>query len=70
MQHAKIMATVWVDDDKTKSDYNIIEGNFELRMRGETERWDVRHQWQRENQDQHKAHETRHFTSECARSLL
>ena len=27
-------------------------------------------QWRRENQDQHKAHETRHLTSECARSLL
>ena len=25
------------------------------------ERWDVRHQWQRENQDQHKAHETRQW---------
>ena len=46
------------------------EENLELRMRGETERWDVGHQWQRENQDQHKAHETRHLTSECARSLL
>ena len=46
------------------------EENLEVRMRGETERWDVRHQWQRENQDQHKAHETRHLTSECARSLL
>ena len=39
-------------------------------MRGETELQDVRHQWRRENQDQHKAHETRHLTSECARSLL
>ena len=39
-------------------------------MRGDTERWDVRHQWQRDNQDQHSAHETRHLTSECARSLL
>ena len=38
-------------------------------MRGETERQDVRHQWRRDNQDQHKAHETRHLTSECARSL-
>ena len=28
-------------------------------MRGETERQDVRHQWRREDQDQHKAHETR-----------
>ena len=49
------------------------EENLELRMRGETERWDVRHQWQRENQDQHKAHETWHVTwrtRECARSLL
>ena len=49
------------------------EENLELRMRGETERWDVRHQWQRENQDQHKARETRHlmwWTRECARSLL
>ena len=36
-------------------------------MRGETERQDVRHQWRR---DQHSAHETRHLTSECARSLL
>ena len=34
------------------------------------QRQDVRHQWRRENQDQHKAHETRHLTSECARSLL
>ena len=39
-------------------------------MRGETERWDVRHQWRLDNQDQHSAHETRHLTSECARSLL
>ena len=39
-------------------------------MRGETERQDVRHQWRRDNQDQHSAHETRHLTSECARSLL
>ena len=39
-------------------------------MRGETERWDVRHQWRRDNQDQYSAHETRHLTSECARSLL
>ena len=33
------------------------EENLELRMRGETERWDVRHQWRRENQDQHSAYE-------------
>ena len=39
-------------------------------MRGETERRDVRHQWRRDNQDQHSAHKTRHLTSECARSLL
>ena len=39
-------------------------------MLAETERQDVRHQWRRENQDQHKAHETRQLTSECARSLL
>ena len=37
---------------------------------GETERQGVRHQWQRDNQDRHSAHETRHLTSECARSLL
>ena len=39
-------------------------------MRGETEvdvhqlpaeRWDVRHQWQREHQDQHEAHETQQW---------
>ena len=40
------------------------EENLELRMHGETERWDVR------QEDQHSAHETRHLTSECARSLL
>ena len=39
-------------------------------MSGETERQDVRHQWRRDNQDQHSAHETRHLPSECARSLL
>ena len=39
-------------------------------MRDETERQDVRHQWRRENQDKHKAHEKRHLASECARSLL
>ena len=39
-------------------------------MRGETERHDVRHQRRRDNQDQHSAHETRHLTSECARSLV
>ena len=39
-------------------------------MRGETERQDVRHQWRCDNQDQHSRHETRHLTSECARSLL
>ena len=41
-----------------------------LRTRGETERQDARHQWRRDNQDQHSAHETQHLTSECARSLL
>ena len=70
MRHAIIMATIWVDDDKIKSDNNFKKKTSELRMRGETERWDVQHQWRRENQDQHKAHETRHLTSECARSLL
>ena len=40
------------------------------RTRGETERQDVQHQWRRDIQDQHSAHETRHLTSECARSLL
>ena len=47
--------------------------NLELCMCGETERWDVRHQWQRENQDQHRAHEILHSTwwrSERSRSLL
>ena len=65
-----IMARVWVDDDKIKSDYNFKKKTWVLRMRGETERWDVRHQWRRENQDQHKAHETRHLKCECARSIL
>ena len=69
-QHARIMGTVWVDDDKTKLDFTMKKKNLELRWRGETERYDVRHQWQRENQDQHQAHETRHLTSECARCLL
>ena len=46
------------------------EEKLGLRLRGETERQDFRHQWQRDNQDQHSAHETRHLTSECARSLL
>ena len=46
------------------------EENLELRMRGGTERQDVRHQWRRDIQDQHSAHETRHLTSACARSLL
>ena len=40
------------------------------KYRGYIEPWDVRHQWRRDNQDQHSAHETRHLTSECARSLL
>ena len=70
VQHAIFVAPVWVDDDKIKSDCNFKKKTWELRLRGETERWDVRHQWRRENQDQHKAHETRHLTSECARSLL
>ena len=39
-------------------------------MRGETERQEVQHQWRRDIQDQHSAHETRHLTSECARCLL
>ena len=30
------------------------EEHLELRTRGETERWDVRHQWRRDNQDQHR----------------
>ena len=46
------------------------EEKLGLRMRGETERQDVRHQWRRDNQDQHSAHETRHLTSECARGPL
>ena len=41
-----------------------------LRTRGETERQDAQHQWRRDNQDHHSAHETQHLTSECARSLL
>ena len=63
VQYAIIMATVWVDDGKVKSDHNTKKKTRELRMRGETERWDVRHQWRRENQDQHSAHETGHLTS-------
>ena len=39
-------------------------------MRGDTARQDVQHQWRRDNQDQHSAHETRHLTSERARSLF
>ena len=73
MKYARIWDTDWVDDDRTKSDCNIQKKRtlyLELRMRGEmkltyknlpAERWDVRHQWQRENQDQHKAHETRQW---------
>ena len=68
VQQAIIMTTVWIDDDKMKSDYNMKK-NWKY-VRGDTERWNVRHQWQRDNQDQHSAHETRHLTSECARSLL
>ena len=41
-----------------------------LRTRGETERWEVRQQWRRDNQDQHTAHETRHLTNACARNFL
>ena len=66
VQQAIIMATVWIDDDKNKVGLRHEE-NLELRMRGETERQNVRHQWRRDNQDQHNAHETRHLTSECAR---
>ena len=41
-----------------------------FRTRGETERQDAQHQWRRDNQDHHSAHETQHLTSECARSPL
>ena len=37
-QYARIMATVWVDDDKTKLDFTMKKNNLELRMRDETER--------------------------------
>ena len=70
VQHAIIIATVWVDDDKIKLDYNFKKKTWNCVCVVKTERWDVRHQWRRENQDQHSAHETRHLTSECARSLL
>ena len=70
VQHARNMATVWVDDDKTKSDYDIKKNNWNYVCLVKPNDERVRHQWQSENQDQHKAHETRHLTSECARSLL
>ena len=43
VQQTIIMATVSIDDDKIKSDYNMKK-NLEFRMRGETERQDVRNQ--------------------------
>ena len=41
-----------------------------ITLRGETEWQDSQHQWRRDKQDHHSAHETQHLTSECARSLL
>ena len=64
MQQAIIMATVWVDDDKIKSDYNIKKKTWNYVCVVKP------NEWRRENQEQHKAPETRHLTSECARSLL
>ena len=73
VKYARIWDTDWVDDDRTKSDYNILtKRTLQIGIAYAwwnevdvynlpAERWDVRHQWQRENQDQHKAHETRQW---------
>ena len=73
VKHARIWFSVWVDDDRTNSDYNIqnkIALYLELRMRGEImltvktfplngETSDTNDNVK--NQDQHKAHETRQW---------
>ena len=38
VQRAIIIATVWIDDDKMKSDYNIKKKAWQLRVYDETER--------------------------------
>ena len=69
VQQTIIMAAIWELATIKKVGLQHEE-HLELRMRGDREGWDVGHKWQRDNQDQHNAQETRHLTSECARSLL
>ena len=62
VQQEIIMATVWIDDDETKSGYNIKKKTWNCVRVVKPNDQDVRHQWRRDNQDQHSAHETRHLT--------
>ena len=69
VQHSRIMATVRVDDDKTKSDHNIKKKtwNFVCVVKPNDETSDTNDNVKTKTNTEHMK---RDLTSECARSLL